>query len=168
MKTPGTSRKKPWDLTTADIRQVWAEALCLVEAGEKLYLDTALERLAKAEQSSAMEQDEREGLVREYLDVLLPSNWAYMEIWQRRNFIGDPSEPTQPQGSIRRNSVCNLEIWCECFGKPKEDIRPADSYAIAAIMERVEGWERSSKPLPHAICGKQRVYVRTEQADFLS
>ena len=54
-----------------------------------------------------------------------------------------------------------MEIWCECFGKRKEELHPADSYAIAAIMERIEGWERSGKF--SSTCtpyGKQRLYVR--------
>ena len=35
-----------------------------------------METLAKAEQREAMESDEREGLVRLYLDTLLPEDWS--------------------------------------------------------------------------------------------
>ena len=108
VKTPGTSIKKPWELTTEDVQQVWAEVLCHVKAGEKLYLNSELERLAKAEQSEAMEQDEREGLVRSYLETLVPRNWYSLEIWQRRNFINEPTDPTQPAGVCRRDVVCNI------------------------------------------------------------
>jgi putative DNA primase/helicase len=57
-------------------------------------------------------------------------------------------------------SVSNLEIWCECFGKRKEDIKPSDSYAIAAIMLRIEGWQRSDKREILPIYGRQRLYKR--------
>ena len=64
-----------------EVLQIWAEALTYVKAGEKLYLDPSLEKLAKEEQREAMESDEREGLVRDFLDMLLPkigTRWTYM------------------------------------------------------------------------------------------
>ena len=45
-----------------------------VKQGEKLYLSAELEALSKAEQLEAMESDEHEGLVRLYLDTLLPED----------------------------------------------------------------------------------------------
>ncbi len=38
-----------------------------------------------------METDEREGMVREYLETLLPVNWNEMSLYERRNFL-DGSE----------------------------------------------------------------------------
>lgn len=160
IKTPGTGKKKPWQLTQEDVDQMWAEALWYVGQGEKIYLDAELEALANAEQKAAMEQDDREGLVRAYLDTLLPKGWDGMDIYQRQDFIRDCDDPTQPEGTVRRDTVCNLEIWCECFGKRKEDIKPADSYAIAAIMARIEDWEKSGRSPVHPIYGRQRVYCR--------
>lgn len=52
------------------------------------------------------------------------------------------------------------EIWCECFGRAKEDMKPADSYAIAALMVRVDGWKKTKNMKRHPIYGKQRVYTR--------
>lgn len=72
VKTPGTGSKHSWDLTPELICQIWAETLAYVKQGEKLYLSTELEALSKAEQREAMESDEHEGLVRLYLDTLLP------------------------------------------------------------------------------------------------
>lgn len=34
-----------------------------------------------------MESDDREGLVREYLEKLLPDNWDTMNLYERRNFL---------------------------------------------------------------------------------
>ena len=162
VKTPGGGKKRAWELTEDDVKQIWAEALCLVSAGEKLYLEADLEDYAKAEQSEAMEQDEREGLVREYLARLLPDDWEARSIYKRREFISEPDDPTQPKGTIRRETVCNIEIWCECFGKRQEDIKPADSYAIAAIMERIEGWEKHTTPKYFKHYGSQRFYYRLQ------
>lgn len=161
VKVPGGTERHPWHLNREEIQQVWAEALAYVERGEKLYLDANLEKEAQAEQKDAMEQDDREGLVRAYLDRLLPETWDSMDVYRRQDYIQDPTDPTHPEGTVRRETVCNMEIWCECFGKRKEDLKPGDSYAIAAIMERIEGWEKSGKyTRPTSPYGKQRVYVR--------
>ena len=160
VNTPGNAIKKPWDLKGSDIQQIWAEALSYVKAGEKLYLTTDLEELAKAEQREAMEVDEREGIVLEYLDRLLPDNWDDMDIYTRQDYIRSPDGPTLPKGTILRRTVSNMEIWCECFGKHKEDIRLTDSYAIAAIMRRATGWEKTDKTKRLNIYGKQRIYER--------
>lgn len=160
VKTPGTGKKKPWELTQEDVDQMWAEVLWYVGQGEKLYLDAELEVMASSEQKAAMEQDDREGIVREYLDTLLPESWESMDIYKRQEFIRDRDNPTQPKGVVRKDSVCNLEIWCECFGKHKEDIKHSDSYAIASIMARIEEWEKSGKFKSHPLYGRQRVYTR--------
>ena len=75
--TPGIGARKPWELDQETINQIWAETIRLVEEGEKLYLPADLEAMAKKEQSAAMESDEREGIVRLYLDTLLPgTRWT--------------------------------------------------------------------------------------------
>lgn len=158
VKTPGTGRLKPWQLTDEEVRQIWAEAIVLQKKGEKLYLDRNLEKYAQDEQAEAMEQDDREGLVRSYLEMLLPENWSKMDGYARRDYFIDPGDPTRIQGTIKRDMVCNLEIWCECFGKRKEDIKPSDSYAIAAIMLRIKGWHKTKEREVQPIYGRQRVY----------
>ncbi len=160
VKVPGSRDLKPWNITTEDVRQVWAEAIVLYERGEKLYLDAVLEQKAQDEQMSALEQDDREGIVREYLEKLLPENWADMDIYERREYVSEPNNPTQPKGTVRRETVSNMEIWCECFGKKKEELRGADSYAIAAIMMRIGGWSKPDASIRISLYGKQRVYKR--------
>jgi putative DNA primase/helicase len=160
IKAPGTGKLKPWNISKDDVGQIWAEAMYYVKQGEKLYLPPELESYAKDEQSAAMEQDDREGLVTRYLDILLPETWDSMDVYARREYISDPDGPMQPKGIVRRESVSNIEIWCECLGKAKEDIKPADSYSISAIMARIRGWEKSDKLERQPIYGKQRVYIR--------
>lgn len=159
VKTPGGGARHPWELTQEEVDQIWAEAIVLLEKGEKLFLPTELEELAKKEQSAAMESDEREGLVRLYLDTPLPEKWAQMDLYQRREFL-DGDDPTLPKGAMRRDAVSNMEIWCECFRNPRESMKAADSFAIRSIMSRIEGWERSSQFQKSKLYGKQQVYVR--------
>lgn len=160
VRVPGTGRMKPWDLTQEAVDQIWAEVIILANAGEKLFLSYELEKHAKKEQSEAMERDDREGLVVRYLDMLLPETWDTMDVYQRREYVQDPDGPLNVKGTVRRETVSNIEIWCECFGKAKEDIKPSDSYAIAAIMTRIGNWERTSDSVRLPIYGKQRVYHR--------
>ena len=159
--TPGKGKRHPWDLEETEVSQIWAEAYKMVKDGEPLYLSAELEELAKKEQSAAMETDEREGLVRLYLDTLLPDNWAKMDLFSRRDFLrGD--DPTMPKGTVKRTTVSNMEIWCECFGMPKESLKSPESYGIRSIMSRIEGWERTSETSRSRLYGQQRLYKRVE------
>lgn len=157
--TPGSGAKHSWELTTEEIQQIWAEALVYVQQGEKLYLDAATEALAKAEQREAMESDEREGLVRLYLDTLLPDTWDTMDIFERRNFLsGSDFGPSAHIGTVSRTSVSSMEIWCECFGKDRANLRRSDSNDIIGILKRI-GWVRSDTKVRIPLYGPQYLFV---------
>ena len=162
VKTPGTGIKHSWDLTPELICQIWAETLVYVKQGEKLYLSAELEALSKAEQREAMESDEREGLVQLYLDTLLPEDWDGMDIFERRNFLtGSDFGDTKKHGTIERTQVSNMEIWCECFGKERANIRRTDSNELTAILARL-GWKRLDSKVRIPLYGPQYVFVPKE------
>lgn len=159
VKTPGNGKKQSWNLTHEEILQIWAEALVYVRQGEKLYLSAEMDALAKDEQREAMESDEREGLVREYLDTLLPERWAEMDLFERRNFLsGSDFGGLQEKGTIRRTSVSNMEIWCECFGKERANLRRTDSNELTGILARL-GWKRADNKVRIPLYGPQYVFV---------
>lgn len=160
VKVSGNGRYKPWEMTRELVEQIWAETMVISKAGEELFLDKSLEAFAQEEQREAMQQDDREGIVREYLNMLLPDTWDEMDIYRRRDYFRDMEDPTRPKGTIKRMEVSNIEIWCECFGKAKEDIKPIDSYAISAIMKRLKDWQRSDNRRTIPIYGRQRIYTR--------
>ena len=159
VKTPGSGKKQSWDLAHEEILQIWAEALVYVRQGEKLYLSPEMDALAKDEQREAMESDEREGLVREYLDTLLPERWAEMDLFERRNFLtGSDFGGLQEKGTVRRTSVSNMEIWCECFGKERANLRRTDSNELTGILARL-GWKRAESKVRVPLYGPQYVFV---------
>ena len=159
VKTPGSGKKQSWNLTHEEILQIWAEALVYVRQGEKLYLSAEMDALAKDEQREAMESDEREGLVREYLDTLLPERWAEMDLFERRNFLtGSDFGGLQEKGTVRRTSVSNMEIWCECFGKERANLRRTDSNELTGILARL-GWKREESKVRIPLYGPQYVFV---------
>ena len=69
------------------------------------------------------------------LVILLPGDWDNRDTYQRRSFIADKDDPTSPKGKVKREMVSNAEIWSECFGRNPAELKPADSYALAALME---------------------------------
>lgn len=162
IKVEGTGPKKPWQLTKEEVQQIWAEAIVAYKRGEKLYLEGDEENIAKAEQAYAMETDEREGLVRKFLDTPLPANWSDMDLFERKNFLsGNSLGEIGANGTVQRDTVCNMEIWCECFGKDAASMKKADSYEIAAIMQKIGNWTRYGREsLP--IYGRQRVYKKAK------
>ena len=153
----GESKKKPWDITNEEVEQLWAEAKYLYRHGETLTLNSEENAEAVEEQIGAMETDERQGMVEEYLDTLLPENWSSLDLYERRNFLTDS---TAAKGTVARDTVSNAEIWCECFCRNLSDLKPADSYAIAALMTKVGGWNRTGKIRKLPVYGRQRIYEK--------
>ena len=153
-------QKKKWSFDQHFRDQFWAEAKAIYESGEKLYLEGDLLEASEQAQRSAMEVDERIGMVEEYLNTLLPENWNDMDIFARRNYMSDKGDPTNPKGTVVRTEVTNAEIWCECFGRNLPEMKPADSYATAALMSQVDGWERTTERSRQPLYGRQRLYRR--------
>ncbi|MCR5371319.1 MAG: virulence-associated E family protein [Clostridium sp.] len=159
---------RKFSFTPEERDQIWAEAVWIWRNGEKLYLEGDLIGEAEDAQRSAMEADERQGMVEQYLNVLLPDNWREMDLYERRNYLSDRKDPTLPKGTVRREKVCNVEIWAECFGRNPSDMKPADSYAIAALMTQIPGWKKTDRRMCLPLYGQQRVYERhTEMPGFL-
>ena len=155
-------QKKTWDFTPEYRAQFWAEAKEIWKSGEKLYLEGDLLEIAEEAQQSAMEVDERLGMVEEYLNTRLPDDWADMDLFQRRNFLqGSEFGMPEHKGAVMRTEVSNAEIWCECYGKPLQELKPTDSYSIAALMAQLPNWERTTSIKRQPIYGRQRLYKKT-------
>ena len=166
IQVTGEGKRRPWDITEYEVDQIWAEAVANFRAGEELFLKGSVAEAAADAQRSAMETDDREGLVAAYLDTLLPEDWDTTDIYRRQEYIRDTDDPTRPVGTVRRMQVSHIEIWCECFGRPRDSIKKSDSYEIEAILRSLGNWEKytdnktGKRRIP--IYGLQRVYLRTE------
>jgi predicted P-loop ATPase len=152
---------KRWRFTPQERDQIWAEAKAIWASGEKLYLEGPMIHSAQEAQREAMEVDERQGMVEEYLETLLPTEWESMDVYARRGFIADKGSPISPVGTVRREYVTNAEIWCECFGRNIAELKPTDSYALAALMTKIAGWERTKEKSRIPLYGQQRRYKRS-------
>lgn len=137
----GKGAHHPWEMT--DIDQIWAEAIERYHQGEELFLSGSVAAEAYARQQDAMESDDREGIVADYLDTLLPEGWDKMDLYQRRSFLGGSEFGGVPAtGTVRRERVCIMEIWCECFGKERQNLKRTESYEVESILNKIPGWKR--------------------------
>jgi len=158
---PGTGAHHPWEVTEVD--QIWAEAIEYYKNGEDLFLKGEAAEEAYRMQQDAMESDDREGIVQDYLDRLLPDSWDTMDIYQRRAFLGNGEfETTGITGTVVRKKVCIMEIWCECFGKERQNLKKTDSYEMEAILNKIGGWRRYTG----SASGKSRIPLYGIQKTF--
>jgi len=163
VRVTGRGKYHPWDLTEVD--QVWAEAIEYFKTGEELFLKGEVAAEAYSRQRDAMETDDREGIVQEYLDRLLPDGWDKYDLFQRRTYLdGGEFGGQNVEGTVQRTRVCAMEIWCECFGKAREALKKTDAYEIESILYKLGNWQRydgnATGKLRIPGYGIQKVYVR--------
>lgn len=164
----GHGKYHPWELT--DVDQIWAEAIEYYKRGEELFLKGEVAAEAYSQQRDAMETDAREGIVQEYLDRKLPEGWENFDLYQRRNFLnGSEFGGEVHEGTVRRMRVCAMEIWCECFGKPREALKKSDAYEIEGILYKLGGWAKYSGSTSGKLripgYGVQKTYVRVSDKE---
>lgn len=162
----GKGKFHPWEIDSVD--QIWAEAIVRYKEGEELYLKGSVAAEAYIRQQEAMESDDREGIVEEFIERLLPADWNNMDLYQRRSFLsGSEFGGTSATGTMRREKLCIMEIWCECFGKDRNNIKRTDSYEIEAILKKIGGWERTTETktgkTSFKLYGPQKTFVRHKQ-----
>ena len=158
VKCHQTEQKKNFSFSDADRDQIWAEAIAICKKGEKLYLENELLKEAEKVQRISMEEDDRQGMVEEYLETLLPENWDRMDVFDRQRYMRNPEKQN---GTNRRTTVSNIEIWTECFGNDPNKFEPGESRKITPILIRIGGWEKY-KTERLRIYGPQRMWKRAE------
>ncbi|MEG0579381.1 MAG: virulence-associated E family protein, partial [Niameybacter sp.] len=145
------------DLTEKEIDQIWAEAYELYICGETLYLDKETEKLAFKEQCAHSETDDRRGLVEIYLDTLLPEEWYSWDLYTRRDYLNDP---LSKKGTIKRDSVCVSELWCECLGKDKAEMSRYNTRDLNDIMKTLPDWSYVNSTKNFTVYGTQKYYAK--------
>ena len=155
--------KNSWDLSKDEIDQLWAEALVYWSEGEPLVLEGALEEEALRIQLSHTEGGELVGLIEEYLDMLLPEDWESKDIYDRREYIRNYGDDDYC-GSVQRERVCALEIWCEVMEGDRKNLQNAKAREIIDILQSIKGWSPYSKSVGKMRFGKmygvQRAFIR--------
>ena len=157
--TPDEPRRDMWDeLTPETVAKVWGEAVELYKKGEKLYLPRELEAAAREVQETYEEENPRVGIVAEFLERPLPEGWEDLDLYTRRQWL-----ETDAVGTVRRTSVCTIELWAEALGQNPDKFDRYASKELRDIMAKLPEWRRrgnarrNMKPY-----GQQRYFERVE------
>lgn len=155
--TPNEPALDLWsDLCTETVKQIWAEAKDAYEKGEKLFLPRRIEAQARQVQECYEEENPRAGIVLDYLERLLPEDWDSKDIYERRQWL-----EAQNEGSVKRSTVCALEIWTEALSGNPEKLDRYDIKEIHGIMAGFPEWKHNGAQRrtinPY---GRQRYYER--------
>ena len=122
------------------IRQCWAEAVHLYNAGKlSPHADPAVLDAIREYQNSAMEDDYRIGMIRNYLDTQKPN-------------IGD--------------YTCVAEVWECALDMDWLTRRPerAESIDISKIIQAVPGWKVMNDSKYYKKYGMQKSFIKVENA----
>ncbi|GIP57888.1 virulence-associated E family protein [Paenibacillus woosongensis] len=139
---PDRAEKSHWDhLGDEEVQQIWAEVLSWFKAGETLELDSEARTEAERQQAAHMESDPREGMVQEWLES------------------EELDEMDRPTGQPRQR-VCALQIWVECLGRRKGDMKPWEAKELCDIMRRMPGWHERKGRAQIPGYGKQTVFEK--------
>lgn len=145
------------------IPQIWAEAVAMWRLGEPLILSNEAELIADDERAGHVELDARRGMIEQYLNIDVPEGWRDMSPDVRLDYLAAPDTyKGKRTGTLyKRRYVCTAEIWCECFGKKKEDLNQRTSREITAIMRTVPNWSYTNKLRKFKHYGPQKYYEYT-------
>lgn len=159
---PKKATKTVWDdLSNLEVDQIWAEAVEIYKMGEKLYLDDeAIKRQAELEQDKHLDFSPLQGDIESYLECLLPENWKSFNILERRNYLRGTDFTENVVGTVVREKVCIMEIWCELLGGEKKDLTRSKSNEIKDIITKNGNWVRCEKNVKSNIYGVQKMFYK--------
>lgn len=155
-----TAKKSIWDDLPGEVDQIWAEAYTYWMLGEPLYMKGEAETLAKEQQENHRESHAKEGIIREFLEKKIPSDWDSYNLMKRRQFWSGSLKLPEGEDLVDREKVCAVEIWQECFmGDPKY-MKRQDSTEINDILGCIPGWKRNKRARRYGFYGTQRGFER--------
>lgn len=132
-----------------EVEQIWAEAYCSWQLGERLYLTGLAEQQSKEQQEMHQESNAKEGIIREFLERRVPLDWERRTLAERRLYwsgeFGRVEENTE--NTMVRDRVCAAEVWCECFNGDFKYMKRSDAIEINGIIGYLPGWVRAQSPV---------------------
>ena len=154
------AKKSVWNQLPLEVDQIWAEAYLYWTMGEPLYLPKEIETLAKDQQEKHRESSGKEGIILDFLERKVPSNWDSLDLQKRRIFWNGNMKLEEGTELVSREKVCAAEIWVECFGSELKHMKRSDSTEINNILLCLKGWERIKTPRRFGVYGQQRGFER--------
>lgn len=150
--------KNVWRDLPGEVSQIWAEAVEYYKLAEPLFLSKELEKYAEEVQEEHRESDPKEGIILHFLDTLVPPDWNNRDEDNRRIFYMN-SAANANLCTSKRDRVCAVELWVECFRQDKGRMKQADSRDLNNILRHLPGWEEVKTSRKTAY-GSQRIFRR--------
>ena len=155
-----SAKKSVWDDLPKEVDQIWAEAYAYWALGEELFLSKELEAMAEEQQENHKETSGKEGMIKDFLENKIPTNWDQMDLQKRRMFWNGQLRLAEDEVLIERDKVCAMEIWAECFNGDTRYLKRQDSNEINNIMAPLKGWRRNKSVRRYGPYGTQRGFER--------
>lgn len=153
-------KRSIWEELPGEVDQIWAEAYCCWMLGEPLYLSKEVEALAEEQQESHRESHAKEGIIREFLEKKIPSDWDSYDLMRRRQFWSGTLKLPAEEVLVDREKVCAVEIWQECFAGDPKYMKRQDSTEINNILGNLKGWKRNKSVRRYGFYGTQKGFER--------
>jgi putative DNA primase/helicase len=155
------------ELTDEYIDQIWAEAVHLYRAGERLYLDGEQAVEARHQRERFTEEDVLGGFLQGFLDTPVPEDWEERSPESRILWRTTAGSELSAVGTKKLERVCAAEIWIEALGGRWANQRRTDLLEISTALKKIPGWRQL--PGRHHVpnYGPQVVFVRDDTLDQL-
>lgn len=149
------------DLTPEYVDQLWAEAFALYQAGEPLFLGEMESATAAGERERFVEEDSLAGVIEEYLETPVPTDWWEKSPEGRAQWLSDRAHGFEAAGTEVIDKVCSRQIWVEALGQ-RNVPRRADLLEITNAIKRLDGWTTAPGRLRIPGYGTQLTFIRKE------
>lgn len=154
------AKKSVWQDLPREVDQIWAEAYAYWMLGEPLYLSKEIEEMAEEMQESHREMSGKEGMIRDFLEREIPADWDSYNLQQRRQYWNGNLRIPDNVGLIKRDKVCAMEIWTECFNGDPKFLKRIDSVEINNTLMTIKGWNRNKSSRRYGPYGTQKGFQR--------
>lgn len=136
------AKEDPFEAMARDRDQLWAEAVVRWRQGEPLYLDAGMEREARVRQQEANidHNDPMPGLLDEYLDRRLPTDWYTWDKARRRAFVQNP-DPLAAETLERTRFYAGEFIYEQLMRTEGDKEYPYILKKVNKLMRQKDGWE---------------------------
>lgn len=142
------------------VDQFWAEAKHYYEQKETLYLTAEEEEKANTSRLLFLDEDSRKGMIEEYLDIKISINWKEKTINDRCEFIQKELNNETQYGTVVRNRISAIEVWCEYFAEPRGKFTPIKGRELRNMLKTMDGWEFIGQQRVGKEYGRQEVFER--------
>jgi predicted P-loop ATPase len=154
------AKKSVWNDLPKEVDQIWAEAYAYWALGEELFLSKEVEALAFEQQESHRETSGKEGMILDFLEKKIPSNWDQLDLSKRRMFWNGQLHLGEGAGLVEREKVCAVEIFVECYNGNPGYLKKQDSIEINNILSSLKGWTRNKSARRYGPYGAQKGFER--------